>query len=74
MIGVPEAARRLGSTKSAVRKAIARGTLAAVVKPAGTLAPWESYGIEEAELARYAREHRTPRRKLDNSPSDTVPS
>lgn len=63
LISVPEAARLIGSTKSAVRKAIARGRLDAVTTPAGTLAPWPSYGIDPEELARYQRENRKPRKE-----------
>jgi len=56
---ISEAARSLGCSKSAVRKAIARGVLKAGLVPAGRRGPY--YVIDTREVERYRREHLTPR-------------
>lgn len=57
-LDVTAAAERLGTSLSAVRKAIARGTLRAT-SVAGVRGP--KYVILASELARYGAEHRTVR-------------
>jgi excisionase family DNA binding protein len=57
---VPEVAVALGVSKTAVRKAIARGTMKATVivggpRGSGTLNGY--YDVEPAEVERYRREH-----------------
>lgn len=58
-LDVPAAARALGTKQSAIRKAIARGTLRAETRP--TPKGWK-YVIRPEELARYLRENRTVRK------------
>lgn len=57
---VPEVATSLGVKQSAVRKAIARGTLRATVERTRT--GWK-YVVSEDEVERYRVDHRTPRRE-----------
>jgi hypothetical protein len=61
-LGVAEAARALGSSRSAVRKAIVRGRLAAAL----VVDEWGQsvYRVDETEIERYRAEHRKPRRAL----------
>lgn len=54
MSGVMETAQALGVSRSAVRKAIARGTLRAERRDDG------SYAVEPAEIERYRAEHSWP--------------
>jgi len=59
-LGVAEAARALGSSRSAIRKAIVRGRLAAAL----VVDEWGQtvYRVEETEIERYRAESRKPRR------------
>lgn len=66
-IGVAAAAKSLASTKSAVRKAIVRGRLAAVRTPTG-------YVIDVAEVERYRLESRKPRRVPPPPPPPSSPA
>lgn len=59
LLDVRAAAERLGMTEDAVRKAIARGTLAA---RRARLGRGRRFVVDDRELTRYMREHRTPRR------------
>lgn len=62
-MNVTQAAEALGSTKTAVRKAIARGTLAATKQPAVQAGPFDfAYDITPEEVERYRADHRTPRK------------
>jgi len=58
MMGTAAAADDIGVTVSAVRKAIARGTLFAVIVPGGRRG--REYAITEAEVGRYRRNHHRP--------------
>ena len=55
---VSEVARELRCSRSAVRKAIARGKLAATLVVVG---PQSEYRVERSEVERYRGDHRTPR-------------
>lgn len=58
-LSVPEVALALGTTRSAVQKAIARGTLRATTVPASR--GGYKYVVDRDEVGRYLAEHRKPR-------------
>lgn len=65
IMGVAEAARRLGTSRGAVRKAIARGTLNATLLQVkrldgSTWRRWPEYAIDDAEVERYRRDNLRP--------------
>lgn len=58
-LGVAEVARQLGSSVSAVRKAIVRGTLPATLTPGQRRG--NEYRVTREAVEQYQREHRRPR-------------
>lgn len=62
-LGVAEAARALGSSRSAIRKAIVRGTLAATQEEYVEKGETRfRYVVEVDEIERYRAAHRRPRK------------
>ncbi len=58
VLDLPEVAATLGMTKSAVHKAITRGTLEATLV---TIPTGSKYVVARPEVERYRTAHRTPR-------------